>query len=59
MEKFYYYYFFNWNVTAFQYCVRFAVYAKSLQLCPSLHTPIDCSPPDFSVHGILQTRILE
>ena len=58
MEKFYYYYFFNWNVTAFQCCARFAVYAKSLQSCPSLCNPIDCSPPDSSVHGILQTRIL-
>ena len=24
-----------------------------------LCNPIDCSPPDFSVHGILQARILE
>ena len=28
-------------------------------LCPSLHNPIDCSPPGSSVHGIPQTRILE
>ena len=28
-------------------------------LCPALHDSIDCSPPGFSVHGILQTRILE
>ena len=28
------------------------------QSCPTLHDPIDCSPPD-SVHGILQARILE
>ena len=27
--------------------------------CPALHDSIDCSPPGFSVHGILQTRILE
>ena len=27
------------------------------QLC--LGPPIDCSPPDSSVHGILQTRLLE
>ena len=33
--------------------------AKSLQLCPTLGSPIDCSPPGSSVHGILQTRILE
>ena len=32
--------------------------AKSLQ-CPILCDPVDCSPPDSSVHGILQARILE
>ena len=36
-------------------CVR----AKSLQSCPTLCDPIDCSPPGASVHGILQARILE
>ena len=29
------------------------------QSCPTLWDPIDCSPPDSSVHGILWTRILE
>ena len=29
------------------------------QLCPTLCDPMDCSPPSFSVHGILQARILE
>ena len=29
------------------------------QLCPTLCHPMDCSPPGFSVHGILQARILE
>ena len=33
--------------------------AKSLQSRPTLCDPIDCSPPDSSVHGILQARILE
>ena len=33
--------------------------AKSLQSCPTLCDPMNCSPPGFSVHGILQTRILE
>ena len=32
---------------------------KSLQLCPILCNPMDNSPPGSSVHGILQTRILE
>ena len=29
------------------------------QLCPTLCNPMDCSPPSFSVRGILQARILE
>ena len=29
------------------------------QLCLTLCDRTDCSPPGFSVHGILQTRILE
>ena len=35
------------------------VCAKSLQSCPTLCDPMDCCPPGFSVHGILQARILE
>ena len=30
------------------------MYAKSLQSCPTLCDPMDSSPPDSSVHGILQ-----
>ena len=33
--------------------------AKSLQSCLTLYDSLDCSPPGSSVHGILQTRILE
>ena len=33
--------------------------AKSLWSCPTLCDPMDCSPSGSSVHGILQTRILE
>ena len=29
------------------------------QLCLTLCDPMDCSPPGYSVHGILQARILE
>ena len=36
-------------------CVR----AKLLQLCLTLCHPVDYSPRGFSVHGILQARILE
>ena len=32
---------------------------SSLQLCLTLCNPMDCSPPGFSDHGILQARILE
>jgi len=35
------------------------VFAKSLQSCPTLCDPMDCSLPGFSVHGILQARTLE
>ena len=36
-----------------------AAAAKSLQSCPTLCDPMDCSLPGFSVHGILQARILQ
>ena len=29
------------------------------QLCLTLYDPVDCSLPDSSDHGILQSRILE
>ena len=35
------------------------VHAKVLQSCLTLCNPMDYSPPDSSVHGILQARILE
>ena len=35
------------------------LYAKLLQSCLILCSPMDCSPPGSSVHGILQARILE
>jgi len=34
-------------------------YAKSLQSCPTLSDPMDCSLPGSSVHGIFQARVLE
>ena len=36
-----------------------AAAAKSLQSCPTLSDPMDCSLPDFSVHGIFQAGGLE
>ena len=35
------------------------VCAKLLYLCLTLCDPMDCSPPGFSIHRILQARILE
>ena len=32
---------------------------KSAQSCPTLCSPMDCSPPGSSVHGIFQARILQ
>ena len=29
------------------------------QSCPTPRDPMDCSPPDPSVHGIFQARVLE
>ena len=36
-----------------------AAAAKSLQSCPTLCDPIDCSPPGSAIPGILQARTLE
>ena len=33
--------------------------AKSLQFCPTLYNPKDCSPPGSSVYGIFQARVLK
>ena len=35
-----------------------AAAAKSLQACPTLCNPIDCSLPGSSVQGIFQARVL-
>ena len=36
-----------------------AAAAKSLQSCPTLRDPMDCSLPGSSAHGIFQARVLE
>ena len=41
------------------YILYIHIYAKSLQLCPTLRDPIDGSPTGFPVPGILQARTLE
>ena len=39
-------------------CVHAHVHAKSPHSCPTLYDTMACSPPDSSVHEILQARIL-
>jgi len=36
-----------------------AAAAKSLQSCPTLCKPMDCSLPGSSIHGIFQATVLE
>jgi len=50
---------FYWDWPCYRHSVSLCVCAKSLQLCPTLCYPMDCSLPSSSVHGILQARILE
>ena len=38
---------------------RSSVKVLVVQWCPTLRTPMDCSPSGSSVHGILQARILQ
>ena len=38
---------------------HYANHVEVTQSCPTPWNPMDCSPPGTSVHGILQTRILE
>ena len=41
------------------FLMMYSAAAKSLQSCPTLCNPIDGSPPDSPVPGILQARTLE
>ena len=43
----------------YTYTISVYVYVKSLQSCPTLCNPTDCSLPGSSVHGILQARTVE
>ena len=40
-------------------CVYVSAAAASLQSCPTLCDPMDCSPPGSAVPGIFQARVLE
>ena len=48
-------------ISMFEFLLYFvgAAAAKSLQSCPTVCDPMDCSPPGSSVHGIFQARVLE
>ena len=39
--------------------INYTAAAKSIQSCPTLCNPMDCSLPGFSVRGILQARTVE
>ena len=47
------------HIYAYTYTYLRVLCAKLLQSCLTLCNPADCSPPGFSVRGILQARILE
>ena len=51
----------TWQIRTFYFIYQnaAAIAAESLQFCPTLCNPMDCSPPGSSVHEILQARILE
>ena len=40
-------------------CMKVKSKSEVAQLCPTLHNPMDCSPPGSSIHGISQARVLE
>ena len=48
-----------WDTSKFPTYLGYAAAAKSLQSCPTLHDPIDRSPPGSPISGILQARTLE
>ena len=52
------------NLRTFQFLLQLsfstaAAAAKSLQSCPTLSDPMNCSLPGSSIHGIVQARVLE
>ena len=49
----------NSNLKLLAAAAAAAAAAESLQSCPTLCNPIDSSPPDSPVPGILQARTLE
>ena len=40
-------------------CMKVKSEREVTQSCPTLSDPMDCTPLDFSIHGIFQARVLE
>ena len=40
-------------------CMKAKSQSKVTQSCPTPSDPMDCSPPDSSIHGTFQARVLE
>ena len=40
-------------------CLKVKSESEVDQSCPTLHHPMDCSLPGFSIHGIFQARVLK
>ena len=40
-------------------CMKVKSESEVTQSCPTLSSPMDCSLPGSSVHGIFQARVLE
>ena len=40
-------------------CMKVKSESEVAQSCPTLHDPMDCSPPGSSARGIFQARVLE
>ena len=49
----------KWSVFIFSQLSEGLLLGKSLQSCPTLCNPMDCSLPGYYVYGILQAGILE
>ena len=49
----------GFSIAAYGKCEHFVMWCMGAQSCLTLCDPMDCSPPGFSVTGILQARILE
>ena len=40
-------------------CMKVKSEREVTQSCPTLSNPMGCNPPDFSIHGIFQAKVLE